>query len=133
MLTNRKQNFSYMLNIGVVTSKLALQKRYNIRKRNIMVYSLRPIIFVHLRLDTQTNIWCQIIKIPFVFCEKNPDTILSLVRRMWILFCLFCEKTQDILVFYGNKVKVAIFYGINFKLYTSNYFGDEGSTLYLDT
>ena len=61
------------------------------------IYYLRSKINAILRLDTRTNMWCEIIKIPLIFVEKDPDTIL-----------FFYEKIPDTLVFYDSLVKVAI-------------------------
>ena len=51
--------------------------------RNARIYYyyvlFRLKIIVILRLDMQTNAWCEITKIPLVFYEKDLDNILSLL------------------------------------------------------
>jgi len=60
------------------------------------IYSLFPKINAILRLGTQTNTWCEIIKILLDFYKKDLPNVL-----------FFCKKSSETLVFCSSWVKVA--------------------------
>ena len=58
-------------------------------------YSLHLKINAILRLNTQTNVCCEITKIPFVFCKNNPNTVLSFfIRRLQKLLSFMVVESK---------------------------------------